>query len=1187
MADSKASHAGFVHLHNHSEYSLLDGMIRLSDKTGKKPSETLKLLAQEGAKGVALTDHGNMFGVIEFYSRCKDAGLSPIVGCELYFAKGSRREKSGSQKETCHLTVLARDYTGYQNLMELATQGYAEGYYYDPRIDRELLAKHAKGLIVLSGCLKSEVCQLIAAGDIAGAEKAAVALRDMLEPGSLYLEIMDHGIAAQQQATKALLEIHRRTGIPLVATNDCHYARADEAEAQDARVAIATGSKLADKARLKFESRDFYLKTADQMSRLFSFAPEAVSNTLAIAERCRLEIPMGRMLLPEFAVPEGRTQDSYLAQLCLKGLSERLGDIPPSYKERLDFELSVIRKMGFAGYFLIVWDFIAYARREGIPVGPGRGSGAGALVAYSLRITDIDPLRHRLLFERFLNPDRKAMPDLDIDLSDTGRERVIEYVRGKYGSANVAQIITFGAMAARLVVRDVGRVLGVPLAAVDRLAKLIPATPGAELSKAIQDNPEIKEAARDPQIKKLLELSLKLEGLKRHSSTHAAGTVITKEPVARYAPLSRTSRSETMTTQYDGESLGTLGLLKVDFLGLRTLRIIDDAVRLVNRRLGHPFDIAAIPSDDPKTFELLRQGHALAVFQLDSSGIRDLLTRLKPTDFGDIVAVIALYRPGPMKAGMLDDFVERKHGRKRVAYLHKLLEPILKDTFGCFVYQEQVMETAKSLAGFTPGQADGLRKAMSKKIPAELEKLRAAFVAGSVKNGIAEKLANKVYDQLTEFGGYGFNRSHSAAYGLLAYQTAYLKANYPLEFMCAVLTSEIGHSSVSSEEKENKLATYLDEARRMGLKVLPPDVQRSEPAFSIEEPSAVRFGLSAVKNVGEGAARLIMEERLKGLFKDYADFQSRVDPRAINKKVAESLAKAGALDALWSSPPAAARASALKAIESSWGKSGKSLSDLDRGQELLFELPPPSSEPGSIETARPLEAKEILDWEKEVLGVYFSGHPLDGLEPHLRALRSHAISELSAQATANPVRVCGLIRQIKRMTTKDRGAPWARAVIEDATGEMPILVFPKAYAAGLGQKLKGGAIVAVSGRLSLRNAAEDSPPELIAEDLCEIDEAMSRFARKLRILLEGPAPDADAFARLKSLFESSPGSCAVILERELGPERLRLDLEEGVRLTPNLLKSVESLFGKNSWRIESAFSSPTTTPISSTSSNST
>ncbi|MBI4679561.1 MAG: DNA polymerase III subunit alpha [Elusimicrobia bacterium] len=1169
----------FVHLHNHSEYSLLDGILRFSDHDGK-PSELIKSLAKEGARGFAVTDHGNMYGAMECYSQCSKEGLKPVIGSEFYIVKGSRLDRGHPQRENRHVVCLAKDYAGYQNLMALSSAGFLEGFYYDPRIDREILARHSKGLVILSGCVKSEVCQAVLAGDMAGAETLAASYRDLAEPGCFFLEMMDHGIEDEKRANAGLMEIHRRTGIPLVATNDCHYARKSDQEAHDARLCISTGALLADGERLRFAGPEFYVKSPAEMAGLFESAPEAVANTVRIAEMCNLQIPKGKFILPEFAVPEGMTQGSYLERLAREGLRRRFPDGPsPAHHGRLAYELSVIQKKGFAGYFLVVWDFIAYARREGIPVGPGRGSGAGSLVAYALDITNLDPLEHKLLFERFLNPDRPTMPDLDIDFADTDRDRIIEYVRGKYGASNVAQIISFSSMGAKGVIRDVGRVMGISLPEVDRIAKMVPGGPDVTLYGAIQKNPDLPKAAQDPQIKKLLDLSLKLEGLKRHTTVHAAGTVITKEPVVRYSPLARNPRSDVVTTQYDGDVLPALGLLKVDFLGLRTLTIIQNTVRSIRTRKDPAFDIEGIPMDDPKTYELLRRGESLAVFQLDSSGMRTLLQQLKPTVFNDIVAILALYRPGPMKAGMVDMFVERKHGRSKVSYDHPLLQPVLQDTYGCIVFQEQVMEISKELAGFTGGQADTLRKAMGKKTPEDFEKMRPDFVSGAAKNKIPPKLANKIYDHLLEFGGYGFNRSHTAAYGLLAYQTAYLKANHALEFMCAVATSEIGHSVVGSDDKENKLAVYLEDGRRTGLKILPPDVQRSGAEFTIENPDAIRFGLVAVKNVGLGAAEAVVGARSQGPFKGLADFCSRVDLKAANKKAIESLIRAGALDALDpGKPPAAARARLLASLEETADRQAREREDLARGQATLFAMDCLSCDAGgaSLQDAAPWSSNDVLRSEKEMLGFYFSGHPLLEVRAQLQAPRTHDIAALSPQVTT-PVRLAGLLAQVKRKITK-KGEQMAEAVLEDLTGSIRLLVFPRAYsgthhAPGIGDKLQAGAVVVASGRLSFSKSGSDEAeggPELFVDDVSPLAEALPRYARKLVIAAPMASLDDKALRALRDVLESHRGRCPVELEHRTTQGVSVLEVETRVLIDQNLLESLDSMFGEKSWRIESA-----------------
>jgi DNA polymerase-3 subunit alpha len=895
---------------------------------------------------------------------------------------------------------------------------------------------------------------------------------------------------------------------------------------------------------------------------------------LKIAEMCNLKIPMDQMLLPEFKVPPGYDQDSYLEHLCLEGLKERFpAGFRPEHKERLDYELGVIKRMGFSGYFLIVWDFIKYARSVGIPVGPGRGSGAGAIVAYALRITNADPLEHRLLFERFLNPDRKSMPDLDIDFADTGRERVIAYVREKYGKECVAQIITFSSLGAKAVIRDVGRVLDMPLMQINELAKKIPIGPKVYLHEAMQ-SPEMLELAKDPQVKRLLELSLKLEGLKRNTGVHAAGTLITKEPVVMYTPLAKGAKSEVVTTQYDGDVCPKLGLLKVDFLGLRTLSIIDDAVKFVKQRHDPKFDIDAIPMNDPKTYEMLRTAKSLAVFQLDSQGIRDLLFRIKPTVFDDIVSLIALFRPGPMQSGMLDMFVERKHGREEVVYDVPLLETILKDTYGCMVFQEQVMEISKKLAGFTPGEADGLRKAMGKKVLEDLEKMRSKFISGCAANKIKDKIATKIYDQMVKFGGYGFNKSHSVAYGIVAYQTAYLKANFPIEFMTAVLTSEIGHSSIGAEDKENKLVTYLEEARRMGMKVLPPDVNESRTQFDIQNDN-IRFGLLAIKNVGSGAAESIVTAAAEKKFTSLDDFCSRVDLHAINKKAVESLIKAGALDGLRVGEPApAARARLLLAADEAVGRQQKMRADLDKGQGLLFgaSAPAPSKDISAAEASvKPLTEHDTLTFEREVLGFYFSGHPLMSVKAQLKATATHEISQLAPSIT-QPVRLAGMISKMRKMVSKKTGEPWVIITLEDLTGEITLLCFPKTYAAGVNNLAKIGAFVAATGRVSYKS--EDTgdgagTPEILVEDMTPLDSSATKFAKRLRLKCDATV-GTEKLEALRDVLERFDGPCPVALEQETSEGVAILDLDQRVNLNQALFEAVEAILGPRCWNIDAS-----------------
>ncbi len=765
-------HSEFVHLHNHTEYSLLDGACAIVDDKGK-PAELLNKISKDFNMGaLAITDHGNMYGAVEFYSACRDSGIKPIIGCEVYVAAGSRLEKkierSGNWENYHHLTLLAKDLEGYQNLMELVSLGFTEGFYYKPRVDKETIRKYSKGIIALSGCLAGEVASNLFKEDFESARKVAADYKDTFGEGNFYIEIMDNGLPEQKKIIPYLMDISKKLNIPPVATNDCHYLKKDDAYDHDVLLCIGTAKTIDDPGRMKFSSDQFYYKSPDEMIKLFSYIPEACKNTLAIAEKTNITIDFNQLYLPHYPVPEGETPKTYLEKLCQQGLKSRYGDVKEIHEKRLSYELGIINKMGFASYFLIVWDFIKYAKANRVSVGPGRGSGAGSLVAYSLGITDICPLKYGLLFERFLNPERRSMPDLDIDFADTGRDKVIDYVINKYGNKNCAQIITFGAMKARLVVRDVGRVMGFTPSETDRIAKMIPAM-GGTIYSALQTVPELNALTKnDSRIAKLLKTAQKLEGLKRHTGVHAAGMVIAKEEITKFSPLSKGAK-DIITTQYDGTILPKLGLLKVDFLGLKTLTVIDDAVELIKKK-NKDFSIEIINLEDEKTFQLFRDTKTLGVFQVESKGMRDLMRKLQPTMIEDIIALNALYRPGPMGSGMLDDFVSRKHGRTKVKFDHPILEPILKETYGVILYQEQVMRIATDLAGFTAGQADGLRKAMGKKIPEEIEKQRENFISGAKAKGIDKRLSEKIFDQIVHFGGYGFNKSHAAAYGMLSVQ---------------------------------------------------------------------------------------------------------------------------------------------------------------------------------------------------------------------------------------------------------------------------------------------------------------------------------------------------------------------------------------------------------------------------------
>ncbi|HED23501.1 MAG TPA: DNA polymerase III subunit alpha, partial [Firmicutes bacterium] len=870
----------FVHLHCHTEFSLLDGAARIND--------LVERAAANNMPAVAITDHGTMFGVIDFYRAAKKAGIKPIIGCEVYVALRSRLQKEVRRDDSqYHLVLLAENNTGYQNLTRLVSAGFLEGFYYKPRIDRELLEKHHEGLIAMSACLAGEIPTLILQRQPDKAREAAVYYRDLFGPDNFYLELHDHGLPEQKIVNEGLIRISKEENIPLAASNDVHYLNREDAAVHDVLLCIQTGKTVDDEDRMRFEKQEFYFKTAGEMAERFEEYPEALANTVLIAERCNVEKDFSQRHLPEFDLPEGDNPHEYLKKLCYQGLEKRYSDITPEMRERLEYELSVIRQMGFANYFLIVWDLIEYARKAQVIVGPGRGSAAGSLVAYCLGITNIEPLQHSLLFERFLNPERISMPDIDIDFCDDKRDRVLHYVTKKYGQERVAQIITFGTMAARAAVRDVGRAMAIPYAEVDRIAKLIPMEPKMTITKALKQSRELQQLYREDRYRELLDTSLAVEGMPRHASTHAAGVVIAREPLVNYVPLYRTADGA-VVTQFPMNTLEDLGLLKMDFLGLKTLSIIGEALDNIRRRHEMEIKIEEIPLDDPNTYAMLSQGETTGTFQLESAGMRNVLRELIPNKFEDLIAVVALYRPGPMD--QIPVFIESKHGHRRIKYAHPVLEPILNETYGVIVYQEQIMEIAARMAGFTLGQADLLRRAIGKKKKEILDQQQELFIQGCTKNGYSEDLAAEIYDLILKFASYGFNKSHAAAYALIAYQTAYLKANYPVEYMAAIMTVYCSNS--------DKVALYIADCRRMGLEVLPPDINESETHFTVVGNKKIRFGLAAVKNVGLGAIESIIQNRRDKPYASLRDFTSRVDMRLCNRKVLESLIKCGAFDSL-------------------------------------------------------------------------------------------------------------------------------------------------------------------------------------------------------------------------------------------------------------------------------------------------
>lgn len=1162
----------FIHLHNHSEYSLLDGMLRISEN--HKPSRFLKALAESGAKALAITDHGNMFGAIDFYTSARAAGIKPILGCETYITTGDHKSKERTDK-VGHLTLLVKDYEGYKNLMKLVSAAYVDGFYYHPRIDKELLARYSKGLIALSGCLKGFVPQAALHQSFEKACGIAKEFEDIMGKGNYYIELMDHGIREEQEVLPILKDISKMTGIPLVATNDCHYEKKDDWEAHDINLCIGTGKTLNDPQRMKMSTHELYFKSPEEMHALFAHTPQSLKNTLVIAEQCNIEMPHNGFILPEFKIPAEYTDtNDYFSQLCNQKLKEKLGGaIAHEYQERLDYELSVINSMGFASYFLIVADFIQWAKSNDIPVGPGRGSGAGSIVAYSLGITLVDPLPHKLLFERFLNPDRVTMPDLDIDFSDSGRERVIEYVRNKYGAANVAQIITFGTMKAKLAVRDVARVLGISVAETNRLAKLIPNDLGTTLDDAVNNVRELQtEINNNPQTKRLFDLARKIEGLKRHTGIHAAGVLITKEAVSNYTPLARGSR-DAITTQYEGEPLVSLGLLKVDFLGLRTLTVIDNAEKMIRNLRGIEFDINKIPLDDKKTYELLAAARTLGIFQLESGGMRDLVKRLAPSRFSDISALVALYRPGPMESGMMDMFVRRKSGQEKIEYETPLLEPILNETYGTMVYQEQIMEASKKLGGFTPGQADSLRKAMGKKRIEDMEKARIRFYEGCEKNKISKKTAEKIYDQMIKFAGYGFNKSHSVAYALLSYQTAYLKANYPIEFMCAALTNEIGHNAIGSDDKENKIATYLEEAKQMGFEILPPDINHSKPYFAVEkvgEKECIRYALEAIKNAGTEGCEIIAREVKKGPYKSLEDLCSRIDLYQSNKKTIESFAKSGALDCLVpdKKDPKEARAEILACIDDVVDTANMVAKEKQDNTASLFGddfTSVMSIKKTERKTVRPLTQSELLNFEKEVLGLYFSGHPLALYQNYLHTLHCTPIIDILEGKASGRLSVLGIITRLKKRQNKKK-EEWAQLVIEDCTGSIPVNAFAKAYG-NIGHKLTPNAILHFMG--DVRVDDESARTEINLQEVSNVTDLIAGAAKEFTIRLPENYTK-DHLQKLKHYMDMTKGVTKVYLEVPSKADHSKIHkirTDKSVLLHRALFEHIENINGA-SWRFK-------------------
>ena len=1140
-------HSDFVHLHVHTQYSLLDGANLIKDLV--ESARRMKMPA------IAITDHGNMFGAIEFYQACMQSGVKPIIGSEVYIAPHSRLDKTihrGGETSN-HLILLARDETGYRNLIKLVSIGYLEGFYYKPRIDKEVLAKYSEGLIALSSCLKGELARLAMENNEKKIKELARQYQDIMGKENFYFELQDTLIPEQKEVNRVLVKLGRELDIGVVATNDVHYLTRERARSHEALLCIQTQTTLDDPNRMKLQTDQFYLKSAEEMKELFKDVPEAISNTIKITERCNLELDFSKTFLPHYPPPKGLTRSGYLRKLCEEGIKKRYADVTPEKKERLEYELGVINKAGYTSYFLIAWDFVSYAREQGIVVGPGRGSAAGSIVSYCLRITDIDPLKYNLLFERFLNQERVSMPDIDIDFCYERRGEVIDYVIKKYGQDNVAQIITFGTMAARAVIRDVGRAMNIPYADVDRIAKLVPTDLNIKLGLALEKEPELKRLYdSDPTIKDLIDISRHLEGLTRHASTHAAGVVISEDPLVNHTPLFKTGDGQ-VSTGYAMASLEKIGLLKMDFLGLRTLTVIQEALKIINKVNNIDLKIEEVPIDDNKTFKLFSKAETMGIFQLESSGMRDLLKKLKPQKFEDIVALVALYRPGPIGSGMLDDFMKRKHKETEVRYDHRLLEPILKETYGIIVYQEQVMMIVSSLAGFSLAQADILRRAIGKKTPEIMEQYKKAFIEGASKNKIDRRIAEKIFNLIEHFAGYGFNKSHSAAYAMISCRTAYLKANYPVEFMTALLTSE--------KDNTDKIVEYIDEAELMGLKILPPDVNESFANFTMVGKDSIRFGLGAVKNVGQTAIDSIIETRkTKGSFKTLYEFCERTDSRLVNKKVMESLIKCGAFDSLGFK-----RSQMFAMLQRAMDMANTIQKERSMGQMLLFS---DQAEVVNNEVPNIKEWPEgqLLHFEKEILGFYITGHPLARYEKLLQEYSTADSSKLKELGDGAKIRFGGIINKVKNTVTKRTGDKMAIMMMEDLEGVVEVLVFPSSYK-NVSKYVQPNLAVFVEGRLNLR----EDRPKIIVEDIVPIDEARPRFTKKLTVNIVSIGLENNILEDVKKIFQRHKGNIPVYLSvstKKNGSYNIVVDKDLFVSPTNDLVAELEELIGRDHIKFE-------------------
>jgi DNA polymerase III subunit alpha len=1155
----------FVHLHVHTDFSLLDGAC--------ETSELLDEASRQKMPAVAVTDHGNLFAAANFFNEASKRDVKPIIGCEVYVAKGSRHDRGektngGSSQDrgetepgirgSNHLVLLCESLEGYHNLIKLVSSGFLEGFYYRPRIDYDLLAKHNKGLIALSACLRGAVTEAVVDEKYDQARENAYRLQDVFGKGNFFLEIQDQGLEIEQGVNRELVRLSKETGIPFVATNDCHYLHHTDAHAQEVLLCIQTGKTMSDTHRMKFATDQFYFKTAAEMAQVFGEVPDALRRTVDIAARCNVKIERIPNPFPEFKVPEGHTAGSYFEKVVREGFATRVPHLErllqqgllhnplAEYERRLTSEIEMIKKMRYEGYFLIVWDFIHYARAQDVPVGPGRGSAAGSLVSYALRITDVDPLQYNLLFERFLNPERVSLPDIDIDFCMRRRGEVIEYVTQKYGRENVAQIITFGTMAAKAAVKDVGRAMDIPYGEVDRLAKLIPTTLGIDLETALSEAPQLKSAIQsDEKLKDLMAVALRLEGLARHASTHAAGVVISPRPLTDVVPVYKTNRDE-ITTQYDMNALERIGLLKMDFLGLTTLTVLQDTARMIEKNRGVKVDIDNLTLDDEPTYKLFARGDTTAIFQFESHGMRDILRRYQPSRIEDLTALNALYRPGPIQGGMIDDFISRKQGKTKVSYELPQLKGILDETYGVILYQEQVMQIANLLASFSLGEADILRRAMGKKKKEEMAAQRAKFIAGCLTNKVSEKKAERIFDLMEEFAGYGFNKSHSCAYALLAYQTAYLKTHYPVEFMAALLTSETGNAE--------KAVKYINEARGMSISILPPDANESDLYFTPVGES-IRFGLAAIKNVGENTAKAIRDSRLSaGEFTSLYDLCERIEARFLNKRVFESLIKSGALDSL------GPRESMLASVDDALAAVQRASRIRESGQHGLFATAAaPAPIAFELHEAEPWSEAERLASEYAMLGFYVSGHPLAKYASRLQELKCVSLDQVEGQRNGKEITVAVLIVGTRPMRSK-KGARWAIYTIQDMTGVQELLAFPESFAR-LEQILKAGAPLL----LKVRVQVEEAGTRLSLQEAARLGDLAERPASSLRIRLKLEDLNEALLDRLEEILSSYRGSSLVSLDLcDTRGASATLQVEQRVRACPELVAAIRECMGDQS-----------------------